>query len=1030
MSLEALNKKIQDLYTETDRRKSLDIAIDAANEVIKVLKPSVDNLLTGEDALDRAIPVNQFPNQKVENWFSGHPYFTGDKVALRFYEDEMVETKFYWLNDTSTKARVSAGVMLTPNWEDSELTRNDNYKLGVDFFLTHDTKSLLVVISNMGNLRILELNNKLSHTQYEIFTNLKSALQLDSREQSHQILWDSLALSEVNKKFYAGVAEQFNILLNHLITSGRDKEDAKLFASRLLGRLLFVWFLRRKNIVSESYGYFDIKDNNSTDYYNSKLKILFFETLNLPVDKRKTSDVKTPYLNGGLFEAHQNDWSNELVDFPKGYFNGLYEHLEKYNFTTDESSPEYEQVAIDPEMLGRVFESLLATQITETGDQARKAKGTFYTPREVVSYMCKESLREFLYTKLSNQSWNEGVDKLLDTTDSEWELSHSNSKRNLWGEANLNVVPARVISALDELTVLDPACGSGAFPMGMLHLILKTYERLDARFDPYKTKLQIIQNNIFGVDIEPMAVEISRLRAWLSLVVDDEDDEKVEPLPNLDFKFVCANSLIPLESAQQGDLFNTDIHEKLADVRREFFNARKPHTKRVAIDKYESLTNSTGLFDDKRTKQLRSFKPFKNQSPAEFFDSDYMFGVDNFNIVIGNPPYVSVWKINKKDKTVYQGLYDTALGHYDLYVLFYERALKSLVNGGILAFITSNKWMAQSYGYGLRKLFLSKQVLKLLDFSAHQVFESATVDTQITIIKNENKELDYELLAYRHDNTSPPDFDKLNYSSLNTSIFKQNDELNFKINLTEDSVKIINKINSKSIPLDEILYTSKGAELHSTKNKIKKEVYIKDEYDEGLVNYIEGKYFEKYRIKDRKYLDYQPTKHKAPVFPELFESEKIIVKNVVGRGGIHAILDKDKLYNNDALINAVPYFELANLNYRQITSSLTEDKILESKKYPLEFILAVINSKVSTWYFMQLFANGLHFYPRHLRSVRIPKIEGNQEIVNIIVESVNEIHRRISNEMDFSDLEKTIDSHLYELYNLDTEDVKLISESH
>ena len=491
-----LAKKIHELTNEPDNRKSLDIAIETANELITLLDPQASNLKTGEDALDENIPVNKFPNYKAESWFAQHPYFTGERVALNFYESDVAQVKFYWLGDTATKARVSAGVMLTPNWEDSDLTRNDQYKVGIDFFLSANTKSLLMVVSNNGNLRILEFNDHLSNTQHDILKNLRGVLVLDTKDQIHKTLWDALALNEVNKKFYAGIAEKFNELLNHLVADGKDAEDAKLFASRLLGRLLFIWFLRRKNIIQEQYGYFEVDGSDSTEYYDQKLKKLFFKTLNTPSADRQHADDKTPYLNGGLFEAHDNDWVNQKVTFPTGFFNRLYEHLEQYNFTTDESSPEYEQVAIDPEMLGRVFESLLATQVTETGDQARKAKGAFYTPREIVAYMCKESLRQHLYTKLDNESLNEGVDKLIDTTDSEWEIQHSNAKRNLWGDNTRITVAAQVLRELADIKILDPACGSGAFPMGMLQLMIKMYERLDNRFDIYKTKLRIVQENI------------------------------------------------------------------------------------------------------------------------------------------------------------------------------------------------------------------------------------------------------------------------------------------------------------------------------------------------------------------------------------------------------------------------------------------------------------------------------------------------------------------------------------------------------
>lgn len=732
-----LAKKVSELNNETDNRNSLDLAIEVANELITILKPQANDLKTGENALDENIPVNKFPNYKVESWFAKHPYFTGERVALNFYETESVQFKFYWLSDTATKARVSAGVMLMPNWEDSELTRNDQYKIGIDLFLSSNTKSLLLVVSNNGNLRVLEFSDRLSNTQQEILQKLQGVLDLDSKEQIHKTFWDALALSEVNKKFYLGVAEKFNELLNHLVGDGRDAEDAKLFASRLLGRLLFVWFLRRKSIIEEKAGYFDIESSNSTEYYDNKLKKLFFKTLNTPAPDRQHPDSKTPYLNGGLFEAHDNDWVNHIVSFPEGYFSRLYEHIERYNFTTDESSPEYEQVAIDPEMLGRVFESLLATQVTETGDQARKAKGAFYTPREIVSYMCKESLRQYLYTKLGNENHNDGVDKLLDISDSEWELQHSNAKRNLWGEKDRNTVPAQVLQALDDLKVLDPACGSGAFPMGMLQLMLKTYERLDNRFDAYRTKLRIVQENIYGVDIEPMAVEIARLRAWLSIVVDDEEDSKVEPLPNLDFKFVCANSLLPLE--QQTGLFtDTTLHEKLAEVRTKFFNARAPSSKDKWRAEYNKLRGNgqRSFLSDQRESQLKSFDPFDNSHPADFFDSDYMFGVPKFDVVIGNPPYVDYRKIDRNTK---QSLVKYDISRHsrmiNLYTYFFEAAIRHSKRDGVLVFISPQQYLIYDNLKGLRDLLRKITVISLSDFARANVFEVGTYPF-VSLIKN------------------------------------------------------------------------------------------------------------------------------------------------------------------------------------------------------------------------------------------------------------------------------------------------------
>lgn len=732
MSHQALKDAIKQLSVDSEKLtsanekvKALSSAIEIANEIVKILDPNVSGLRHGEDALEEIISTNTFRNSKVEEWFSFHPIYPDERLALKFFESDICEMKFYWLNDNSTKARISAGVMLTPNWEDRESTENDDYRVGIDFFLKKDAKSLLMVISERGNLRVMEFSGRLTHTQEQILDKIAGSLSLSSRKAFHTVLWESMALSEVNKHFYQGIAHQFTILYQHLVQSGKNREDAKLFASRLLGRLLFIWFLRKKGVIANEDKYFPQDIDDSTKYYNTILKPLFFQTLNTPFYARKNGDLNTPYLNGGLFDAHDNDWPYEETTFPKSYFSDLYDHLDKYNFTTDESSPDYEQVAIDPEMLGRVFESLLAEQLTDTGEQVRKAKGTFYTPREIVSYMCKESLRQYLYTELGDEKYFDGVDKLIDSPDYEWETAHSNAKRDLWPFENMTKFIPKVIGILDSLTILDPACGSGAFPMGMLQLLTKTYERLDTRFNPYETKLSIIQNSLFGVDIEPMAVEISRLRAWLAIIVDDEGE--VDPLPNLDFKFICADSLMPLEQTV-GLLDNPRLHEQMAEIRSKYFNARKPESKDEWKKKYYKLTNTTTMFSSGRELQLASFDPFKNRHPAKFFDPDYMFGVNKFNIVIGNPPYVGEkghkdmfdkYKVSSFGRKYYKG-------KMDLFYFFFHLALNNLADQGTGAFITTNYYPTADGAVILRKdLFERSNITKLVNFNEYHIFESA-----------------------------------------------------------------------------------------------------------------------------------------------------------------------------------------------------------------------------------------------------------------------------------------------------------------
>lgn len=706
----AFTTSVNELLGKLEDNPTIDTGIELANQIVSLLGQV--NTKSVEEVFESSL---ELPNaERYDSWFQPHPIFKSDRACFDLADAPLLQAKFYWLKKRSRQI-LAGGVHFTPNYEDEEFTHNERYKVGLDFFLSPNGKSLQVVLSNRGNLRIVELSGRLNNTQKEIFEKWIGAGSLKSQEALHTTLWESFKLKSVNQKFYDGVSNSFTELLQHLKSIDKDEEEAKLFASRLLGRLLFCWFLRKKGIIDESAGYFNAQSTDATSYYKQSLERLFFLTLNTPIDERDEltkeyqkalfpellvddqpslfkTDQKTPYLNGGLFEPHDNDWyKDDLLTLPEGFFTNLYNHFEEFNFTTDESSPEYEQIAIDPEMLGRVFESLLATQIDETGKKATKAKGTFYTPREIVGYMCRESLRQYLYNELGKDTEvEEAINSLLDISDSEWAKARSNNVRD-----KIKSYRASIIETLDKVTILDPACGSGAFPMGMLQLMLKTYERIENRFDPYAAKLSVIQNNIFGVDIEPMAVEIARLRAWLSLIVDEGDERDIAPLPNLDFKFVCANSLMPLEGNGQASLLSdNDLHEKLKELRSKYFNARKQESKKKLQTEYYKLINQKTLFDDRRTKQLQSFNPFINLHPADFFSADQMFGVSKgFSIVIGNPPYGA--KVTDSDKKTYKEFYDSAKtipgkqkGSLDTYSLFIDLGLfHAIKNRGVLCYI-------------------------------------------------------------------------------------------------------------------------------------------------------------------------------------------------------------------------------------------------------------------------------------------------------------------------------------------------------
>ena len=847
-TFDILNTKIIELNKAEKNTEILFKGLEVAKEIMHILGIPYDQIEDGENMLEKAFPNSKFKNQKVEKWFAQNPIIDGARVALNHYDKGKypIESKFYMLSDSPRKEKIAYTTQLFPNWEDGDMYMIPQYKVGVDFFLNPKAKSLLFVITKKGTLRVLEFSNKLSHTQIEILNSIQncalySGLDLKTKEPIpfepqrtiHTTLWNALELKEVNKKFYIGIAEHFTLLCQYLkehIPEGVEPSTidatSRIFANRIINRLLFVWFLRKKGIINKEYNYFDIGIEDSSDYYENKLKPLFFNTLNVPVEDRELlGDAVTPYLNGGLFEAHESDWPNTKVAFPTGWFNSLYEHLDKFNFTTDESSSEYEQVAIDPEMLGRVFENLLASIVSETANAAneRNNKGAFYTPREIVSYMCKISLKEYFKRNVSSDKFYEGIDKLIDLPDNLFLSQKSTGQADLWG-VNSNQVRLQLVEAINKLKILDPACGSGAFPIGMLQLLLKTCERLSLIYDDklekmrlvsgtettdtYNTKLFIIRNCLYGVDIEPMAAEISRLRAWLSLIIDDNTD--IEPLPNLDFNFVCANTLVKLPSKDDDLPLFTDnsYEERFQKLRDQYFNAHDKKEKNTLRDEFYKLYNEKNKDDDvsksNRFKMLTTWDPFKSTKPAKFFDAKIMLNVEKFSIVIGNPPYVQLQSIKELSKELYKPQnFKTYEATGDMYCLFIEEGLELCTDGGTLTFITSNKWMRAGYGESLRDFLSKKNPLLLIDFGGTKVFDSATVDTNIILFSKEKNKFNTKACRIFLDKNKGETLDNLSdyiRQHSNTCSFNTNTSW---VVLSEIEKSIKEKIEKIGTPLSE-----------------------------------------------------------------------------------------------------------------------------------------------------------------------------------------------------------------------------------
>jgi hypothetical protein len=526
-------------------------------------------------------------------------------------------------------------------------------------------------------------------------------------------------------------------------------------------------------------------------FHSQCLTKLFFETLNTkrPNDifevkglNGKLNGSRVPYLNGGLFEPENNKATLE-IDFPADFFKELLEFFDQYNFTIDENSPDDHEVGIDPEMLGHIFENLL---------EDNRDKGAFYTPKEIVQYMCKESLIQYLLNTFHVQKDIEAFIRF-----------HTVSP--LLAEKENAIL---LNQKLDDIKVCDPAIGSGAFPIGMLQEIFEAkrfiypYLKTNQNFNPAEVKKNIIQNSIYGVDLEKGAVDIAQLRFWLALVVDELNPH---PLPNLDYKIMQGNSLLEsFEGIELGqiampkgekvyeperDLFGNilnsqmkmtftkgDTAKKVNKLIKEFFDIQVAEDKKAIRDEINALVLEHIEYNiELRENQLNRLiseagKPenLKTATKKKYYGyvSDLVkiqetktqllkiqetderpyflwhlyfrdvFDQGGFDVMIGNPPYIQLQKMGKDTDILQAAGFETFVRTGDIYCLFYEKGFDLLKKRGVLTYITSNKWMRGGYGKSLRNYFTKVNTQKILNLGPG-IFHSATVDTNIYVGKNE-----------------------------------------------------------------------------------------------------------------------------------------------------------------------------------------------------------------------------------------------------------------------------------------------------
>lgn len=779
---------------------------------------------------------------------------------------------------------------------------------------------------------------------------------------------------------------------------GNNEKRIRDYIKKMMGRITFLHFLQRKGWLNGDLNYMQNmfeQSRHKDNYLDAVLEPLFFGILNTKPSQRESvfeqlgwdksllnewADI--PYLNGGLFERDAEDEPDSV--FPAEYFARLFQFFSEYNFTIDENDPNDAEVGVDPEMLGKIFENLL---------EDNKDKGAFYTPKEIVRYMCQESLIAYLETNTSI-----ATDKIR-----QFVLSPEEGAENI-----PEMKRPKLVKVLEEVKICDPAIGSGAFPMGLLNELLRCREALSGEhYDRAEIKKSIIQNSIYGVDIEKGAVDIARLRFWLSIVV---DEEKPLPLPNLDYKIMQGNSLIESfmgmdlseltyerqskRDSGAGSLFDDEknrLQKVVSDLLREYYSC-SDHDSKIRLQQRITDTINVQLksqyYDSDVLEELQKINLAENN---KFFLWHTWFsdvfnredGKKGFDIVIGNPPYVVT---NKRDYPQYKW-------NSDLYKMFYEFGIDNIMNTyGHLCFITPKFWMLNLEDEQMRKTFSSKLEIKQIAFC--NPFETAVTENTIVLFSNNNnKQNEIEVFKYNpyslcFENTIPLNLD---YCSTNL-------HFEWVHGLNKQLINLLTKlVNNKK--LKDISISKRGAEISKK---------VMRETTKGIPSLI-GQDMKRYSIL---WCDtFIDAEHKEFYRLSSFFSNKLIYLRRV-----------DTCL--EATISTKPYG--FNKNVYGI-------KVDEKFGYKIKFVLALLNSKLLDFYYKKKFSTKKEEAFPEIQTYlyeQLPLPIVNQEQQNKVINIVDTILqlKSVNNNADTSSLENEINVIVYDLYGLTDAEIKIIEQ--
>ena len=885
--------------------------------------------------------------------------------------------------------------------------------------------------------------------------------------------------------------------------------DTVNFAKKLLGQIVFLYFLQKKGwfgtgrdaawgdgskhflreLFKKTHGIYN-------NFFNDILEPLFYEALR--VDRSHDDDYysrfncKIPFLNGGLFDPIGNyDWVHTDIYLPDKLFSnqnktkegdigdGILDIFDRYNFTVKEDEPLEKEVAIDPELLGKAYEKFNAIRpdnYTEfkaalnsgkPGEENKfnKKFGVYYTPREIVHYMCQQSLINYLISELEGKASKEDIEILFHigehVTENEAQIFTTGKETKTYSHklpASVRKNAALIDEKLEDITICDPAVGSGAFPVGMMSEIIRTRNVLsifiqDNTRTPYDLKHRCIEHSLYGVDIDPGAVEIAKLRLWLSLIVDEEDMKNIKPLPNLDYKVVCGNSLLNVEK----DLFNQQIFDNLEKLKQIHFSETNPTKKQEYKKQIDNLfiqvTNGHKEFD------------------FEVYFSEVCHQKGGFDIVIANPPYIG----EKGNKDLFRLIKNTKLGilysqgKMDLFYYFFHLALNLAKHKGMISFITTNYYPTATSAATLRQEFKSKcEVKQLINFNELKIFESAAGQhNMITILLRQNHPNSHSIVytcKTRREGPATPNIlsnilgwldNETDYYEIKQKDLFYGERNDMRIRGLQNIDVVLDKMVANNAPLKNICNVFEGIQTGSN------EIFVFN----GFPAFYNNLSFDEKKLIKQFYKNSDIYKYgckKSTKYLLYFQNDIDLQKHP----HIKVYLEKNyKILSSRAQIkrSKQPWYTLLwprdpkmfevrpkiITSYRPNSNSFyyTEDRfysgtdtyyIINANDWSLKCILAFLNSSLAFLWFKnkgKLKGNILELTGDNIELFPIPPKNNNENISNNLTTIVDNM-LYITNDADYlqnpakqgqiKEYEKQIDQIVYKLYDLTPKEIEIV----